>query len=183
MACEISATREPILHSFGRLAYHRVNLQLERGRLSNSGLQRTKRGSYNRVRLMNGLRFSQALVPGLIAGILSIFTSWLWMGVIFHRFQKLTPGTWRRETGQSYFLSSALHILAACGIAFLFTIVVHDQSQFFSAGIGGSVRVAIVCWSVFALPIILEGAIFINLHPLVVLGRLLDWLSTSLPRQ
>jgi hypothetical protein len=122
---------------------------------------------------MNGLRFSQALVPGLIAGILSIFTSWLWMGAIFHRFQKLTPGTWRRETGLSYFLSSALHILAACGIAFLFTIVVPDRSEFFSAGIGGSIRFALACWSIFALPIIVEGAIFINLHPLVVLGRLL----------
>jgi hypothetical protein len=129
---------------------------------------------------MNGLRFSQALVPGLIAGVLSIFTSWLWMGAIFHRLQKLTPGTWRRETGLSYFLASALHILAACGIALLFSIVVLDQNQDFSAGIADSVRFALVCWSVFALPIIVEDAIFINLHPFVVLGRLLDWLSTSL---
>jgi hypothetical protein len=126
---------------------------------------------------MNGLH---ALLPGLIAGFLSIFTSWLWMGVIFHRFQKLTPGTWRRETGQSYFLSSVLHILAACGIALLFTIVAREPSHFFSIGIGGSIRFALVCWSVFALPIILEGAVFINFHPFVVLGRLLDWLSTSL---
>ena len=129
---------------------------------------------------MNSLRFSQAFIPGLIAGILSIFTSWLWMGAVFHRFQKLTPGTWRRETGLSYFLSSALHILAACGIAFLFTIVVSGESRFFSAGFGGSIQFALVCWSVFALPIIVEDAVFINLHPLVVLGRLLDWLSTSL---
>ncbi|HMG04847.1 MAG TPA: hypothetical protein VK581_05260 [Chthoniobacterales bacterium] len=129
---------------------------------------------------MNGLRFSQAFIPGLIAGILSIFTSWLWMGAVFHRFQKLTPGTWRRETGLSYFLSSALHILAACGIAFLFTIVMSGEGRFFSPGIGGSIQFAFVCWSVFALPIIVEDAVFINLHPLVVLGRLLDWLSTSL---
>lgn len=129
---------------------------------------------------MNSVPFSQALIPGLLAGFLSIFTSWLWMGVIFHRFQQLTPGTWRRETGQSYFLASALHIFAACGIALLFTIVAREQGHFFSSGIGGGIRFALVCWSVFALPIILEGAVFINLHPLVVVGRLLDWLSTSL---
>ena len=129
---------------------------------------------------MNGLHFSQALLPGLIAGVLSIFTSWLWMGSVFHRFQKLTPQTWRRETARSHALSSALHILAAVGIALLFTIVARDQSPYFSAGIGGSIRFAFACWCVFALPIVLGDAIYINLHPLVVLGQLLDWLSTSL---
>ena len=128
---------------------------------------------------MNGLRFSQALVPGLIAGFLSIFTSWLWMGSIFHRFQKLTPQTWRAETGRSHALSSAVHILAAVGIAVLFAIVSSAPGSFF-AGIGGSLRFALACWGVFALPIILGDAIYINLHPLVVVGQLLDWLSTSL---
>jgi hypothetical protein len=129
---------------------------------------------------VNGLHFSHALVPGLIAGVLSIFTSWLWMGAIFHRFQKLTPQTWRRETGLSHALSSGLHILAAIGIAVLFTIVARDQGGYFSAGILGGVRFALACWCVFALPIILGDAIYLNLHPLVVLGQLLDWLSTSL---
>lgn len=34
-------------------------------------------------------------------------------------------------------------------------------------------------WGALALPILLESAIFIRLHRLVVLGRLLDWLTTS----
>jgi hypothetical protein len=129
---------------------------------------------------MNSLRFSQALIPGLIAGVLSIFTSWLWMGSIFHRCQKLTPQTWRPETARSHALSSALHILAALGIALLFRIVAGDEISPFSTGIGGAVQFALACWCVFALPIILRAAIYINLHPLVVVGQLLDWLSTSL---
>jgi hypothetical protein len=129
---------------------------------------------------MNGLHFSHALVPGLIAGVLSIFTSWLWMGSVFHRFQKLTPQTWRRETARSHALSSALHVLAAVGIAVLFAIVAHDQSPCFPAGIGGAIRFAFACWCVFALPIVVGDAIYINLHPFVILGQLLDWLSTSL---
>jgi hypothetical protein len=128
---------------------------------------------------MNSLRFSQALIPGLIAGVLSIFTSWLWMGSIFHRYQKLTPQTWRPESGRSHALSSAVHILAALGIALLFTIVAGDQRSPFAAGMGGSVQFAFSCWCVFALPIILGAAIYINLHPLVVVGQLLDWLSVS----
>jgi hypothetical protein len=102
------------------------------------------------------------------------------MGSIFHRFQKLTPQTWRRETARSHALSSAVHILAAIGIAFLFTIVVRDQSPSFAPGLGGGIRFAFACWGVFALPILLGAAIYINLHPLVVLGQLLDWLSTLL---
>jgi hypothetical protein len=129
---------------------------------------------------MNNFHFSQALIPGLIAGVLSIFTSWMWMGAIFHRFQKLTPQTWRRETGGSHAISSVLHILAAVGIALLFGIVTSDQNSYFAAGIDGGLQFALVCWGVFALPVVLGSAIYINLHPLVVVGQLLDWLSTSL---
>ena len=112
--------------------------------------------------------------------VLSIFTSWLWMGSIFHRFQKLTPQTWRLESGRSHALSSAMHILAALGIALLFTMVAGDQSSPFAAGVGGSVQFGLMCWGVFALPIVLGSAIYINLHLLVVVGQLLDWLSVSL---
>jgi hypothetical protein len=129
---------------------------------------------------MNSLHFSQVLVPGLIAGVLSVFTSWLWMGSVFHRFQKVTPQTWRPETGLSHAVSSGLHILAAVGIAVLFTIVARDQGSVFAADVTGGIRFALACWCVFALPIVLGAAIYINLHPLVVLGQLLDWLSTSL---
>ena len=64
-----------------------------------------------------------ALFPGLIAGVVSIFMSWLWMGVIFHRFQKGTPGTWRPEGPRSYIGASLVHLLAAIGIACLFTLI------------------------------------------------------------
>ena len=54
------------------------------------------------------------------------------------------------------------------------------QTPHFPMGMHGALLFGFVCWGVFAFPIILEGAVFINLHPLVVVGRLLDWLSTSL---
>jgi hypothetical protein len=126
------------------------------------------------------MNISHALLPGLIAGVASIFTSWFWMGFLFHRFQQLTPNSWRRETGASYALSSAIHVLAAIGIAGLFMIVTGAQTSHFRMGMNGALWFGCVCWGLFALPIILEGAVFINLHPLVVVGRLLDWLSTLL---
>jgi hypothetical protein len=45
---------------------------------------------------------------------------------------------------------------------------------------GRAVSWAPVCiWGAISLPIIFESALFIRLHPLVVIGQLLDWLSTS----
>ena len=120
------------------------------------------------------------LTPGLIAGLLSIFTSWLWMGVIFHRFQNRTPETWRRETGLSYLASSAVHVLAAIAIAIFFSVLKQHAPGLFETGMHCAVAFALTVWVVFALPIILDAAIFIRLHPLVVAGQLLDWLTTSL---
>jgi hypothetical protein len=124
--------------------------------------------------------FHSAIVPGLIAGAISIFTGWLWMSVIFHRFQKFTPETWPRETKMSYAISSAIHILAAIAIAIFFTILNQHAPALFVSGIYCAVNLALPLWVVLALPIILEAAIFIKLHPFVVLGQLLDWLTTSL---
>jgi len=127
---------------------------------------------------MNTLRV--ALAPGLIAGVLSVFTSWLWMGVIFHPYQRETPGTWRPEGPRSYIGASLLHVLAAIGIACLFTLMVRFNVAVFAIGFRGVLYFAVCIWGVLALPILLESALFIRLHRLVVLGQLLDWLSTSL---
>ena len=126
---------------------------------------------------MNTLR--AALVPGLIAGVISIFTSWLWMAVVFHRYQRATPNTWRAESGRSYLLSILLHLIATIGIACLFTLMVRFNVSAFAPGIGGSLRFALAVSAAVSLPIILERAVFVNLHPLVVIGELLDWLTTS----
>ena len=102
------------------------------------------------------------------------------MGVIFHRFQNRTPETWRRETGVSYLASSAVHVLAAIAIAVFYSVLKQHAPGLFETGTHCVVAFALTLWVVFALPIILDAAIFIRLHPLVVLGQLLDWLTTSL---
>ena len=121
-----------------------------------------------------------ALIPGLIAGVISIFTSWLWMGVIFHRYQRETPETWRPEGPRNYIGASLLHVLAAIGIACLFTLIVRFNVGIFAVGFQGSFYFAICIWGALALPILLECAVFVRLHRLVVIAQLLDWLTTSL---
>lgn len=127
---------------------------------------------------MNTLRV--ALVPGLIAGVISIFTSWLWMGVIFHKFQAITPETWRPEGGRNYLAASLLHLFAAMGIACLYVLMLRFNVAVFSAGRRGSLCFAGCIWGALAVPILLDSAIFIRLHRLVVVGQLLDWLTVVL---
>lgn len=91
------------------------------------------------------------------------------MGVIFHRYQRETPETSGPDGSRSCITASLLHILGAIGIACLFTLVVRSGEFYF----------AICIWGALALPILLESAIFVRLHHLVVIGRLLDWLTTS----
>jgi hypothetical protein len=120
-----------------------------------------------------------ALVPGAIAGVISIFTSWLWMGVIFHRFQKQTPQTWRAEGNASYAMSAAIHFAACIAIATVFLFVALMPGNLFANGIHGALRFAALLWMAVAAPFAIEAAIFINLHPWVVVGQVLDWLTTS----
>jgi hypothetical protein len=125
---------------------------------------------------MNTLQL--ALAPGAIAGIVSIFTSWIWMGVVFHRFQKITPNTWRLENNRSYTLSSAIHFLTCIAIATLFLLVAR-MGGVFAGGFGGALRFAAVSWMALAAPVVIDAAVFVNLHPWVVVGQVVDSLTTS----
>jgi hypothetical protein len=119
-----------------------------------------------------------ALAPGAIAGVVSIFTSWLWMGMVFHPFQSRTPNTWRAENGRSYALSSAITFLSCIAIATVFLLVAR-MGGVFGGGLPGALRFAAVCWIALSAPLIVNAAVFINLHPWFVVGQVVNALTTS----
>jgi hypothetical protein len=119
-----------------------------------------------------------ALAPGALAGILAIFTSWFWMGFVFHRFQRLTPNTWRPENNRSYMLSSAITFLSCIAIATVFLLVAR-MGGVFAGGLPGALRFAAVCWMALSAPLIVEAAVFINLHPWFVVSQVVNALTTS----
>jgi hypothetical protein len=119
-----------------------------------------------------------ALAPGAIAGVVSIFTSWFWMGFVFHPFQSRTPNTWRPENGRSYALSSAITFLSCIAIATVFLLVAR-MGGVFSEGCVGALRFAAIAWMAMTAPIIINAAVFINLHPWFVVGQVVNALTTS----
>jgi hypothetical protein len=120
-----------------------------------------------------------ALAPGAIAGIIAIFTSWFWMGFVFHRYQRLTPNTWRPENSRSYALSSAITFLSCIAIATVFLLVAR-MGGVFSGGLPGALRFAAVMWMALAAPLIVNASVFINLHPWFVVGQVVNALTTSM---
>ena len=120
-----------------------------------------------------------ALVPGLLAGIISVFMSWLWMGVIFHPYQRASPEIWRAEGPRNYALSSIVRMLSAFAITVLYVFVARFHVAWFSDGIVGALRFAAAIWMALAAPVAIESAIYIRMHSMVVLGQVIDWLTTA----
>ncbi len=119
-----------------------------------------------------------ALAPGAVAGILAILTSWFWMGFVFHRFQRLTPNTWRPENSRSYMLSSIVTFLSCIAIATVFLLVAR-MGGVFAGGLTGALRFAAVVWMAWSAPLIVDAAVFINLHPWFVVGQVVNALTNS----
>src|SRR5947199_3718778 len=105
---------------------------------------------------MNTLR--AAIVPGLIAGVVSIFTSWFWMGLVFHRYQRATPETWRPEGPRNYTLSGLIRVLSAVAISIIYVLVARFHVGFFADGIVGALRFAAVMCIGLAAPSAICGA-------------------------
>ncbi len=100
------------------------------------------------------------------------------MAVVFHRYQQATPQIWRPEGARNYVLSSIVRLLSAVAIAVVYVLIARFHVAFFSGGIAGALRFAAVIWIALAAPIIIEAAIYVRLHSMVVLGQVLDWLTT-----
>jgi hypothetical protein len=127
---------------------------------------------------MNSLRI--AFLPGLVAGVITIFTSWFWVAVVFHRYQQRTPQTWRRESGLSHVISSLVQIGACLVIATMYVMVARGNGGTLGEGLYGAMWFALLGWAAFAAPVLINVSVYVNLHPLVTLGLLLNWLTTSL---
>lgn len=126
---------------------------------------------------MNSLRI--ALIPGLIAGVISILTSWFWVGFVFHKFQSRTPQTWRAESPRTHALASLIQIGACVVIATMYVMVARGNEGTLGLGLYGAVWFALLGWTAFAAPLLVVNALYLNVHPLVTLGFLLNWLTIA----
>ncbi len=111
---------------------------------------------------------------GAIGGFLSILTSWLITGYLFHRFQRLTPETWRPEGAKQYGLSSVIQVLGGAAIGLLF-FATGGLSHLGVAGwLPNGLLFGALAWLALACSVQATNAVYINLHRGVVVGLFLD---------
>lgn len=127
---------------------------------------------------MNSLRI--AFLPGVIAGVISILTSWFWIAFVFHKYQRQTPQTWRPESARNHVVSSLIQLATCIAIATMYVMVARGNGGILGDALYGAVLFAVIGWGAFAAPILVSTALYVNLHPLVTLGLLLNWLTTAL---
>jgi hypothetical protein len=117
---------------------------------------------------MISLRFFLAIIIITIA-ITTI--QWFFVGFLFHRFQSLTPATWRKESNRSYLASTIISFF----FAFLFTTffyywkITREEMHFFSG-----LKFACMCWLTFSVTIEIGNAVYVNFSRMFVLGKCLS---------
>lgn len=126
------------------------------------------------------MNVGRVVMAGAVAGVVSILTSWLITGGLFHRYQRLTPGTWRPEGPVQYATSSVLNVASCIGIALLLAV-----GGGFPVGraLGWPVRGLLfggLCWAATLLPLNLTSAVYVNVDRRAVLGFVLDSLVLCL---
>jgi len=112
------------------------------------------------------------LLATLAASIAISLSDWFFTGVLFHDKYRAHPEIWRKREGegQAIALSTLLGVLTSA--AFIFA-----SFEFGIRGFASTFRFAVLCWLIAPLPLLITNAIYIKLHPLVVVSHALGWLA------
>jgi hypothetical protein len=106
---------------------------------------------------------------GAITGlVMSVTTSYLITGRLFHRYQAKTPGTWRAETWHQHFLAMLLYAIAGASLGWLFTLSGAPSVD------GALFKLCVAVWILVAACILMQ-ALYVNWHPGFAIGLAVDW--------
>jgi hypothetical protein len=131
-----------------------------------------------------GVALGKIAMAAAICAVFAVVVSGVMQAGIFHKFQRLTPSTWRPEGPRQYLFGSAARAL--CGVIFPFLYIytgmprgitfAGDSSLWIIAGL----KFGLLAWGAVSLPQTLSTGTFVNLHRGFVLGLALDWLLICL---
>jgi hypothetical protein len=120
------------------------------------------------------MEWKKFLLAVLVAGVLSSFTDWLFGGVLFHGKYNAYPEVWRPALRKS----DAPAIAGSAALGFLTSAAfVAACVTFRVQGYENTLKLAALCWLMVPLPLLITNALFIKLHPLVVVSHSLGWLA------
>ncbi len=118
---------------------------------------------------MNWTRFALAI---LAAGIASSFTDWFFTGVLFHEKYLAYPEVWRKRTGEGSTIAWATLLGFVTASSFMTAC-----SIFGIHGYSNALTFAGIVWVMAPAPLTIMNALYMKLHPLVVVAHALGWLA------
>jgi hypothetical protein len=96
---------------------------------------------------------------------------WFFTGFLFHKYQALTPSTWRKETSRSYTWSTMLAVFFAFMFAIAFSFW---KGKFATMDILDGIEFGGFCALAFVIPYEIGTGIYVNYSNQFVIGRCLS---------
>jgi hypothetical protein len=107
----------------------------------------------------------------IVIAVAVTFIQWFFTGFLFHKYQSLTPSTWRKESNRSYAASMLLSLF----FAFMFTVVFYFwKSKSGDVNHINGIKFGLICWLTFSVITELGRAIYVNFSRMFVLGQCLS---------
>jgi hypothetical protein len=119
------------------------------------------------------MNWSRFILVVLIASVVTSFSDWLFMGVLFHEKYKAAPEIWRSSAASNerrLILYSQLVGVLSCG-AFVYLC-----AQTNALTIPKSLAAAVIVWLAGPVVVIAQMVLWTKLHPLIGASQSLGWL-------
>ncbi len=104
-------------------------------------------------------------------GFANTFIDWFFIGFLFHKFQALTPQTWRPENYSSYTYSTLLSFLFG-GLFTLFYLKIGSHYAL-PGNLWSQTQLGLLCFACFSFISIVNNSIYINYDKRFVAGTLI----------
>jgi hypothetical protein len=111
----------------------------------------------------------------LLYGVASNLSDWFFFGILFHNKYSAHPEVWRRlqgagGEGKAIAWSTLISLLTIAGF-------ICACSAFSIHGLHPTLEFAVLIWIIAPLPLTITNALFVKLHPLIVVSHSLGWLA------
>jgi hypothetical protein len=111
------------------------------------------------------------ILSAICIGFANTLIEWFIIGFLFHRFQALTPQTWRSESNKSYGYSTLLSFL----FGVLFTLFYYKIGSHYvlPGSLWAHVKLGLLCFAGFSFTQVVNGSVYVNYDRKFVAGLLL----------
>ncbi len=119
------------------------------------------------------MNYTRVLMAIVAAGVATMFTDWLFMGVLFHRKYLAYPEVWRKKPGEpdsAIILWSQVVSLVSCAAFIVVCARFHVDTW------STTLKLAAAGWAMGPLPILIQNAIWTKVHPLITMAHVAGWL-------